>query len=526
MLQQHCHGKVRDMEELIVKFNGNIADAVYALGGKTELITCDTAIVTLPDGSADMLAALSQTEYYEYAEDIAPVSVSRSALSASGISYANNTGLDGNGVIIGIADSGIDLAHPEFIGSDGRSRILFIYDTKTGMEYDNAQINRALLSKSPYDIIPVRDTSGHGTAVSCIAAGNSGAAPAAGIISVKLGGRTTDILRAVRYITDKGIGLGMPAAINISYGMNLGSHTGDSLFEKCLDDMCGRWKLSVCAAAGNEGGSGHHFSTVMKSNETADADFAAVFPFNELFLDVWRDFSTVLEFELISPDGISTGTLRGDAAVSVPLGKTAVTVYSRPVTHYSSLCRTLFRFSPGNTETAGGIWKLRIKCLYALDGRIDIWLPTSEMIGNNASFLYPDDLFTLTVPAAVPGVITAAGYDHTTDSIAYFSGRGIRAIAKPDIAAPAVGILSARAGGGYDSFSGTSMAAPFVCAAAALLMQYGIANGSDPFLYGEKLKALLCLSARRRNRTYPDDSFGYGTLDLEKAVNILNGGYP
>ena len=96
------------MEELIVKFNGNIADAVFALGGKTELITCDTAIVTLPDGSADMLAALPQTEYYEYAEDIAPVSVSRSALSASGISYANNTGLDGNGVIIGIADSGTD----------------------------------------------------------------------------------------------------------------------------------------------------------------------------------------------------------------------------------------------------------------------------------------------------------------------------------------------------------------------------------------------------------------------------------
>ncbi|MBQ4311720.1 MAG: S8 family serine peptidase, partial [Oscillospiraceae bacterium] len=289
----------------------------------------------------------------------------------------------------------------------------------------------------------------------------------------------------------------------------------------------GRWKLSVCVAAGNEGGSGHHFSTVMSTGETADADFAAVFPFNELFLDVWWDFSAILEFELISPDGISSGTLRGDTERSIFFGKTAVTIYSRPVTHYSPLCRTLFVFSTDSAGTSGGIWKLRIKCLYALDGRIDIWLPTSEMTGNNASFLYPDDLFTLTVPAAVPKVITAAGYDQATDSIAYFSGRGIRAIAKPDIAAPAVGILSARAGGGYDSFSGTSMAAPFVCAAAALLMQYGITNGRDPFLYGEKLKAVLCLSARRKNRKYPDDSFGYGTLDLEKAITMLNnGGYP
>ena len=40
------------------------------------------------------------------------------------------------------------------------------------------------------------------------------------------------------------------------------------------------------------------------------------------------------------------------------------------------------------------------------------------------------------------------------------------------------------------------MAAPFVTGAAALLMQHGIVNGNDPFLYGEKTKAYLWKSAR------------------------------
>ena len=44
--------------------------------------------------------------------------------------------------------------------------------------------------------------------------------------------------------------------------------------------------------------------------------------------------------------------------------------------------------------------------------------------------------------------------------------------------------------------SGTSFATPFVTGASALLMEWGIVRGNDPFLYGEKVKAYLRRGAR------------------------------
>ena len=85
-----------------------------------------------------------------------------------------------------------------------------------------------------------------------------------------------------------------------------------------------------------------------------------------------------------------------------------------------------------------------------------------------------------------------------------------------------MGILTTRAGGGYDSYSGTSLAAPFVTGAAALMMQWGIVQKHDPFLYGERVKAFLRLGATRTARlSYPNPTFGYGALCLSGTLSYL-----
>ena len=100
---------------------------------------------------------------------------------------------------------------------------------------------------------------------------------------------------------------------------------------------------------------------------------------------------------------------------------------------------------------------------------------------------------TFTIPSTASSVISVSGYDSSLDVFAPFSGQGFsnNRHTKPDLCAPAVNILSTAPGGGYTIRTGTSMAAPFVTGAAALLMQHGIVNGNDPFLYGEKTKAYL-----------------------------------
>ena len=66
------------------------------------------------------------------------------------------------------------------------------------------------------------------------------------------------------------------------------------------------------------------------------------------------------------------------------------------------------------------------------------------------------------------------------------------------------------------------MAAPFVSGSAALLMEWGIIQRNDPFLYGQRIKAFLCANAARSTfLNYPDPVWGYGKLNLCAALADL-----
>lgn len=128
----------------------------------------------------------------------------------------------------------------------------------------------------------------------------------------------------------------------------------------------------------------------------------------------------------------------------------------------------------------------------------------------------------MTIPSTAYRTIGVGAYNSESMTYADFSGRGAGARIKPDLVAPGVNITAPTPNGTFAEFSGTSFATPFVTGSAALLMQWGIVENRDPYLYGEKVKAYLQRGARPIPgfADYPNKIVGYGALCVRDSLPV------
>ena len=255
--------------EVIVKYNGDISRLEAELNVDVEILNDNFAIITSDNPNLfDQLLNYTEVEYIE--RPFILETQDEQSFSASGItSFKNRTNLTGQGTLIGLIDSGIDYTLPVFKDNAGNSKIIYYWDQsignnppegfKEGTLYTNSDINEALNGNKD---IPIQITATHGTHVGSICAQIANNAQ---FIVVRVGSRQTDVysrstefMRAIKFILDKALELNKPVAINISYGTNEGSHKGLSLFEQYIDDMCLYWKNNMVVAAGNNGNKGGH----------------------------------------------------------------------------------------------------------------------------------------------------------------------------------------------------------------------------------------------------------------------------
>lgn len=541
-----------EVREFIVKYNGDIERVSRDLDAVVEILSNQYAIITMRVADIGKLYDYREVEYIELPKNLFTV-------ISNSLNYACITpvkrpvpyDLSGEGVIVGIIDSGINYMHPEFRNADGTSRIEWLWDQNIpgrppagfniGTEYSKADIDAALESDDPLSIVPSTDDANHGTPVAAIACGNTGAASKSSIIVVKLGfttfsnfTRTTEIMRAVKYVIDKSIEMNMPCAINISYGSNEGSHTGQTLFESFINDATIRWKTSIVVASGNEASAGHHYFNVMKQNQTLDILFTVANHTKSMYISLWKNFVDNITFELITPSGDSTGIISSrNKFTQLVLDRVKVSIIYTSPSHYGISQEVYFYFESLTDVLPPGVLTLTARGLDITDGTINAWLPTVEEVTLSTAFLNPTTDLTMTLPSTATNLIAVGGYRADTNTISVFSGRGdpmCNSRVKLDLVAPAENVISASASGGYFFYTGTSIAAPFVTGSAALMMEWGISRGNDPFLYGQKIKSFLCRNAVRSEYIdYPNSVWGYGRLSLCNTINdmqnYIGGGY-
>ena len=527
--------------ELVVLYGDNFLrfkNSVDAIGAKVEDLGYGFGILIIKVNDLNRIIELEGLKYIELPK-ILYTSAYDSNRASCIPSVWNNYNLTGEGILVGFLDTGIDYTHNAFKDDEGNTRIEYIYDLENGVVYDKNKINEALKSEDPFSIVPEIDLSGHGTHVAGIACAggninfdNYGVAYKSSIAMVKITGEnslraalSTQLMRGLKFLMDKSNEINKPLVVNISLSTNDGSHNGSSLLEKYIQTFTQLQKAVIVVAAGNEGNSAHHVGGKMKKEEDLDLNIGD--GEKGIILDFFKPVLVDVSVEVISPTGISTGPMGlSESYKERFVGREKIVVYSTGPKPFDIQGQTTISILPlGDTITSGG-WRIIVRKLNNYEGYFDVWLPIAEGLNERTRFLQPSVYNTLGIPATVEGVISVGSYNFLNNNLSAFSGRGVvrpEWLIKPDLVAPGENILSTVEEQGFDTKSGTSMAAPQVSGICALLFEWGIIRNNDPFLYGERIKYYLIKGAKRTifGEAYPNPDLGYGFVCLDRTMELL-----
>lgn len=535
--------------DLIVKYSGSL-DCVRALDAQVVEMQNEFAIITIRESQIDAMSDCPAVEYVEKPKRL--FFQVENGKKASCITPVQRPplSLTGQGVLVAVIDSGIDYENEVFRNADGTTRIRNLWDQTIpgnppegyviGTEYTREEINEALRASTRQEriqLVPSRDISGHGTSVAGIAAGNSreyqGVAYESELLIVKLGipreegfPRTTELIQALDYVVRKALEYQMPVSINLSFGNTYGPHDGSSLLERFIEDIANTWKSVICIGTGNEGNAAGHTSGVLVDSEETVIQLAVQENSPSLNVQIWKAYFDLVDISLISPSGVRIGPIQEQlGSQRFTVGSTQILLYYGEPSPFSIDQEIYIDFLPRDTYIDSGVWRIVLTPRDIVNGEYALWLPSQAVLNPGTEFLFPTEERTLTVPSTSYGTIGVGAYNPETFTYADFSGRGPAGPgrrAKPDIVAPGVDITAPIPGGSFESLSGTSFATPFATGGAALLMEWGIARGNDPFLYGEKVKAYFQRGARPfvGIMEYPNTLVGYGALCVEDSLPL------
>ena len=482
-------------------------------------------------------------------------------LSASGITRLQEhpyLQLKGSGTAVAVVDSGIDYRNPVFQNEMG-SRILCIWDQTLegdgkevpyGRVFWKKDIDQALASGNPLEIVPSVDTDGHGTRMAAIAAGNyfpeenfSGAAPEAMLIIVKVKPakkylrefylfpaeaelfQENDIMMgmdfAVRIANDRR----MPLSLCLGIGSSQGAHIGKNPLSLYVDYISQYSLISVSVAAGNEGAARHHYAGRLTERENqALAELRVGNKEPGFTMEFWGEPPEIYNLSLQSPTGeildISASLGEVTQELSFVFVETRVKVNYVSIERQTGYTLVYFQF----IQPAPGIWRIFVRGRDGQNVGFHMWLPVQGLISEETYFLEPSPYNTVTAPGDSLESITVTAYQYRDNSLYVQASRGFMPDGNvvPQVAAPGVQIRVPQLNGLYGNASGTSLSAAQTAGAAALLFEWAVIRGNQPYFTGSSVKNYITRGAEREERMqYPNRDWGFGRMDLYHTFELL-----
>ena len=490
--------------------------------------------------------------------------ISQASLEASGVIRIRNIpnfNLRGQGVLIGILDSGIDYTNPIFINADNTTKIVSIWDQTIfsdnypvgmlyGTEYSREQINEALQSDKPLEIVPSTDEVGHGTMLAGIAAGNEvpdsgfyGVAPDAELVVIKLKQakpylrkffrvplevpcyQENDILFAFEYMKNIAINLNKPMAMCIALGTSQGAHDGMGTLSNNISFQAQDAGFGIVIAAGNEGNARRHYFG--RIDATTGIDTVELFVGDNepgFSMELWGDSPGLFSIDIQTPTGEyvprMVPRLDENRDISFIFEQTIIYVDYQIVESQSGDQLILVRFQ----NPSPGIWRFNVYGGGDLNVGFHIWLPMEGFISENTYFIRSDPNTTILSLGNAQVPITVTAYNIEDDSLYLNASRGYSRIGviKPEIAAPGVNITSPTLDQGFMEVTGASASAAHTTGIAAMLLEWAVVRGNQSTLNTLDMKMFMIRGARRDiDIEYPNRDWGYGILDIFNIFDSL-----
>ena len=464
---------------------------------------------------------------------------------------------DGTGVIVGIADWGLDFTHPNFRNEDGTTRVLALWDQRGkgpspepwgyGTVHTRDAINAALARPDPfaalgYDLFG-SDRSGrgtHGTHVTDILAGNrrepgsvSGLASGAGIVFVHLAslripepadfGDSVSLLEALDFIRTTADE--RPCVINVSAGKTGGEKRGTNPFDRAVDAMLlGRDNIALVQSVGNYGSARLHTHGRVRLGRCR----SFIWQINEgdrtpNELEVWYSGLDIFDVTLVAPDGQRFSVALGERLRLESGGEHWGNLYHRAnepnsgMNHFDAILRPV---------APGGEWHVELVGRDVVDGRFHAWIER-DAGGRHQSRFAPHQATstctTNTISTSYRAIAVGAHDDDFEPPPFTSQGPTADGRLKPEVSAPGRGILAARsmpARGWREGesrlreSSGTSMASPHVAGTVALMYQ----AAGRPLTITELRSLLINSTDPIPGQLGGSPRLGYGYLNTRAAV--------
>ncbi|MBQ8802178.1 MAG: S8 family peptidase [Tyzzerella sp.] len=486
------------------------------------------------------------------------------ALQQAGILQVQNyptLELQGTGVLIGFVDTGIDYQNQIFRNLDGSTRIAGLWDQTIqegtppegmfyGTEYSSAQIDEALRSETPLEVVPSRDENGHGTFLTSIAAGGAneenqflGAAPDSQIAVVKLKPakqylkdfylirtdapcyQENDIMLGITYLNQLADRLGLPLIICIALGTNMGSHAANSPLAGQLDIYANIANRAVVIGGGNEANQRHHYLGIAENvNDVKEVEIRVSEGVSGFCMELWSDPLNLLAVSVQSPSGERTYRfpIRSEETDSYTfvLERTTISIDYKVFVERLNAELVFFRVQ----NPTAGIWKVIVEPVQVEEGQFHMWLPVTEFLEGEVYFLQSNPDYTITEPGSTLSGMTVGFYDGNNNSIAIQSGRGYTRSEriKPDFAAPGVNVTGLAARGQFVARTGSSIAAGITAGAAALIMEWVVYRLQQKTIDSSQVRNLLVLGTEKTpNIDYPNREWGYGRLNVYNTFETI-----